>query len=61
MIDSDGASLCSAISPHPEPERDNCVPIETDMLTYLQTVVVGTGSVLTYSIGGVLINRSVDY
>ncbi|CAH0724053.1 unnamed protein product, partial [Brenthis ino] len=57
LIESDGASLCSAIAPHVLPQTEECVPIETDMLTYLQNAVVGAGSVLTYSIGGALINR----
>lgn len=33
------------------------MPIETDMLTYLQSAAVGAGSVLTYGIGGAIVNR----
>ncbi|XP_041988941.1 synaptic vesicle glycoprotein 2A-like isoform X2 [Aricia agestis] len=52
-------SLCSAIAPLPvvEEEALSCAPIQTDMLTYLQSSIVGAGSVLTYSIGGALVNR----
>ncbi|XP_049870515.1 synaptic vesicle glycoprotein 2C-like [Pectinophora gossypiella] len=53
-------SLCSAIAPSNAPVVDDsilCVPIQTDMLTYLQSAVVGAGSVLTYGIGGVIVNR----
>ncbi|CAG9580236.1 unnamed protein product [Danaus chrysippus] len=59
MIGSEGnASLCSAIAPQPlVDEAAGCTPIQTDMLTYLQNAVVGAGSVLTYGIGGMLINR----
>ncbi|KAL0831723.1 hypothetical protein ABMA28_001266 [Loxostege sticticalis] len=59
MIGSDtNGSLCSAIAPGAIPILDEvCVPIQTDIMTYLQSAVVGAGSVLTYGIGGVLINR----
>lgn len=58
MIGSDSNSLCSAIAPDNQPVLDDtCVPIETDMVTYLQSAAVGAGSVLTYGIGGVLVNR----
>ncbi|XP_068623516.1 synaptic vesicle glycoprotein 2A-like [Battus philenor] len=57
MIGSDhNATLCSAIAPSPVTDG-GCVPIQADMLTYLQSAVVGAGSVLTYSIGGALINK----
>lgn len=62
MIGSDSnATLCSAIAPSRAPVVDeaSCIPIETDMLTYLQSTIVGAGSVLTYGIGSVLINRLV--
>lgn len=55
-----GHSLCSAIAPTaaPDPALDViCQPIETDMLTYLQSAMVGAGSVLTYSIGGAIVNK----
>ncbi|GBP59831.1 Synaptic vesicle glycoprotein 2C [Eumeta japonica] len=57
----DGGSLCTAIAPvniHPvvPEEVETCKPIETNMMTYLQSVVVGTGSVLSYGIGGLLVN-----
>ncbi|CAB3235115.1 unnamed protein product [Arctia plantaginis] len=58
MIGSDSQGLCSAIAPANQPAADEtCVPIATDMLTYLQSVAVGAGSVLTYGIGGIFINR----
>lgn len=58
MIGSESKSLCSAIAPANQPLGDDtCVPIVTDLLTYLQSVAVGAGSVLTYGIGGVLVNR----
>ncbi|XP_026759680.1 synaptic vesicle glycoprotein 2C-like [Galleria mellonella] len=59
MIQSDSnEGLCAAIAPEAVPAPDIlCQPIETDMLTYLQSAVVGAGSVLTYGIGGLLINR----
>ncbi|XP_063826963.1 synaptic vesicle glycoprotein 2A-like [Ostrinia nubilalis] len=59
MIGSEtNGSLCSAIAPGPVLVADEaCVPIETDILTYLQSAVVGAGSVLTYGVGGALINR----
>lgn len=58
MIGSDSKSLCSAIAPANQPVVDDtCVPIATDMLTYLQTAAVGAGSVLTYGIGGVIVNK----
>ncbi|CAK1543749.1 unnamed protein product [Leptosia nina] len=51
-------SLCSAITPAPlVADEEVCQPIETDLLTYLQSMVVGAGSILTYGIGGALINR----
>lgn len=61
MIGSDGTvSLCSAIAPPPTDVVDEvCTPIETDMLTYLQSTIVGAGSVLTYGIGGALVNKYV--
>ncbi|XP_075975758.1 synaptic vesicle glycoprotein 2C-like [Anticarsia gemmatalis] len=58
MIGSDSKTLCSAIAPANQPLGDEtCVPIATDMLTYLQSAAVGAGSVLTYGIGGILVNR----
>ncbi|KAM3956181.1 synaptic vesicle glycoprotein 2C [Aphomia sociella] len=59
MISSDSnEGLCSAIAPVHAPAPDaTCKPLETDMLTYLQSAVVGAGSVLTYGIGGLLINK----
>ncbi|XP_038220267.1 synaptic vesicle glycoprotein 2A-like [Zerene cesonia] len=56
------AGLCAALVPGPASPGIaegpvGCEPLQTDMLTYLQSAVVGAGSVLTYSIGGVLINR----
>ncbi|XP_037296767.1 synaptic vesicle glycoprotein 2C isoform X2 [Manduca sexta] len=65
MIGSDESdNLCSAIAPSPSPApmltsdvTPACEPIHTDMLTYLQSAAVGIGSVLTYTIGGVVINR----
>ncbi|GBP59828.1 Synaptic vesicle glycoprotein 2C [Eumeta japonica] len=57
----EGSDLCAAIAPTtvdpiiPE-EVETCKPIETNMMTYLQSVVVGAGSVLTYGIGGLLVN-----
>ncbi|XP_045496971.1 synaptic vesicle glycoprotein 2A-like isoform X2 [Colias croceus] len=60
MIGAGGTSgLCAALVPGPASPEDpgECQPIQTDMLTYLQSAVVGAGSVLTYSIGSVLINR----
>ncbi|XP_059054633.1 synaptic vesicle glycoprotein 2A-like [Achroia grisella] len=59
MIDSgSNEGLCSAIAPDTNPAPDVlCQPIQTDMLTYLQSAVVGAGSVITYGIGGLLINR----
>ncbi|XP_072929448.1 synaptic vesicle glycoprotein 2C-like [Epargyreus clarus] len=58
MIGSDGTvSLCSAIAPPTTDAVDEaCTPIKTDMLTYLQSAIVGAGSVLTYGIGGALVN-----
>ncbi|XP_013190386.2 synaptic vesicle glycoprotein 2C-like [Amyelois transitella] len=52
-------SLCAAIAPEATapPDDESCQPIQTDMLTYLQSAIVGAGSVLTYGIGGVLVNR----
>ncbi|KOB69689.1 putative synaptic vesicle protein [Operophtera brumata] len=51
-------TLCAAIAPTSAPEVEvACVPIETDMLTYLQSAAVGAGSVLTYGIGGAIVNR----
>ncbi|XP_045767120.1 synaptic vesicle glycoprotein 2B-like [Maniola jurtina] len=51
-------TLCSAIAPGPVPvEEVACTPIQTDMLTYLQSAFVGAGSVLSYGIGGALINK----
>lgn len=55
-------SLCSAIAPDATPplpadwegEGEPCQPIDTDMVTYLQSVIVGSGSILTYGIGGML-------
>lgn len=54
-------TLCSAIDPTKAPvvSETSCIPIETDMLTYLQSTIVGAGSVLTYGIGSLLINRLV--
>ncbi|CAH2040091.1 unnamed protein product, partial [Iphiclides podalirius] len=58
MIGSDvNGTLCSAIAPVEVVQGGACTPIETDMLTYLQSAVVGAGSVLTYSIGGALVNK----
>ncbi|XP_023944576.1 synaptic vesicle glycoprotein 2B-like [Bicyclus anynana] len=58
MIGSEGnETLCSAIAPGPVVEEIDCTPIQTDMLTYLQSAIVGAGSVLTYGIGGALINK----
>ncbi|XP_047025917.1 synaptic vesicle glycoprotein 2A-like [Helicoverpa zea] len=59
MISNDAKGLCSAIAPSATPVQvdDICVPIVTDMLTYLQSAAVGAGSVLTYSIGGALVNK----
>lgn len=59
MIGANSAEdLCSAIAPAPVVvDETACQPIETNLLTYLQSMVVGAGSVLTYGIGGVLINR----
>ncbi|XP_045449325.1 synaptic vesicle glycoprotein 2B-like [Melitaea cinxia] len=59
MVGSDGnEDLCSAIAPQQtDLVTESCLPIETDMLTYLQSAVVGAGSVVTYCIGGALINR----
>ncbi|XP_026330167.1 synaptic vesicle glycoprotein 2C-like [Hyposmocoma kahamanoa] len=60
MIGSDSnKTLCSAIDPTQAPvvSDTSCIPIETDMLTYLQSSIVGAGSVLTYGIGSLLINR----
>ncbi|XP_026727106.1 synaptic vesicle glycoprotein 2A-like [Trichoplusia ni] len=58
MISNDASSLCSAIAPAAQPDvTEICVPIPTDMLTYLQSAAVGAGSVLTYGIGGALVNR----
>ncbi|PZC75841.1 hypothetical protein B5X24_HaOG205585 [Helicoverpa armigera] len=59
MISNDAKGLCSAIAPSASPVQvdDICVPIVTDMLTYLQSAAVGAGSVLTYSIGGALVNK----
>ncbi|XP_053605411.1 synaptic vesicle glycoprotein 2A-like [Plodia interpunctella] len=52
-------SLCAAIAPEATvpPDDVSCKPILTDMLTYLQSAIVGAGSVLTYGIGGALVNR----
>ncbi|KAG7310221.1 hypothetical protein JYU34_004777 [Plutella xylostella] len=58
-------SLCSAIAPDATPplpadwegEGEPCQPIDTDMVTYLQSVIVGSGSILTYGIGGMLVNK----
>ncbi|CAG5034015.1 unnamed protein product [Parnassius apollo] len=50
-------TLCSAIAPVAASTENSCTPLQTDMLTYLQSAMVGAGSVLTYSIGGVLVNR----
>nr|XP_026498424.1 synaptic vesicle glycoprotein 2A-like [Vanessa tameamea] len=56
MKGSDGTeSLCSAIAPK-HVEVEGCLPTETNMLTYLQTAVVGAGSMITYGIGGAMIN-----
>lgn len=63
MIGSGGnVSLCDAIAPAPVSDVVDvaCTPIETDMLTYLQSAIVGAGSVLTYAIGGILVNRYAD-
>ncbi|CAG9787501.1 unnamed protein product [Diatraea saccharalis] len=57
MIDSKNGSLCAAIAPVVSPPAGGCTPLHTDMLTYLQSAVVGAGSVITYSIGGALINK----
>ncbi|CAH2085953.1 unnamed protein product [Euphydryas editha] len=60
MVGSDGKEdLCSAIAPQQTDDlsTEDCLPIETDMLTYVQSAVVGAGSVVTYCIGGALINR----
>lgn len=59
MIGSEGnETLCSAIAPTPIPaEEVVCTPIQTDMLTYLQSAIVGSGSILTYGLGGALINK----
>lgn len=61
MIGS-GQSLCAAIAPAAAAEAlaselAGCVPIETDMLTYLQSAAVGAGSVITYGIGGAIVNK----
>ncbi|XP_050678013.1 synaptic vesicle glycoprotein 2A-like isoform X2 [Leptidea sinapis] len=54
----ESGSLCAAISPTASREvEEACQPIATDMLTYLQSAIVGAGSVLTYTIGGAVINR----
>ncbi|CAF4818262.1 unnamed protein product [Pieris macdunnoughi] len=51
-------NICSAIAPAQVViDETACQPIETSLLTYLQSMVVGAGSILTYGIGGVLINR----
>ncbi|KAJ8718773.1 hypothetical protein PYW07_016329 [Mythimna separata] len=59
MISNDAGGLCSAIAPPTEAAAvdDICVPIVADMLTYLQSAFVGAGSILTYGIGGALVNR----
>lgn len=58
MIGSEeNGSLCSALAPAPA-DSGPCAPLQPDMLTYLQSAMVGAGSVLTYSIGGALVNRS---
>lgn len=55
-------TLCTAITPTavspiiPE-EVELCIPIETNMMTYLQSAIVGIGSLVTFGIGGMLINR----
>ncbi|XP_013166756.1 PREDICTED: synaptic vesicle glycoprotein 2A-like [Papilio xuthus] len=57
MIGSEeNGSLCSALAPGPA-STGPCAPLQPDMLTYLQSAMVGAGSVLTYSIGGALVNR----
>ncbi|XP_013137783.1 PREDICTED: synaptic vesicle glycoprotein 2A-like [Papilio polytes] len=57
MIGSEeNGSLCSALAPAPA-DSGPCAPLQPDMLTYLQSAMVGAGSVLTYSIGGALVNR----
>ncbi|CAD0244634.1 unnamed protein product [Spodoptera exigua] len=60
MISNNAKGLCSAIAPsttHSVAVDEICVPIVTDMLTYLQSAAVGAGSVLTYGIGGAIVNR----
>ncbi|XP_072949773.1 synaptic vesicle glycoprotein 2A-like [Epargyreus clarus] len=59
MIGTENAtSLCSAIAPAPvDAVEEACKPINTDMITYLQSVIVGTGSVITFGIGGALVNK----
>ncbi|XP_063635472.1 synaptic vesicle glycoprotein 2B-like isoform X1 [Cydia splendana] len=60
MINSDSSeSLCSAIAPSNVTVvfEEGCQPIQTDMMTYMQSVIVGAGSALTYGIGGILVNR----
>ncbi|XP_073952770.1 synaptic vesicle glycoprotein 2C-like isoform X2 [Choristoneura fumiferana] len=59
MINSDSSkSLCSAIAPsNITVVTEACQPIQTDMMTYMQSVIVGAGSALTYGIGGALVNR----
>lgn len=55
-------TLCSALAPKttipliPEVE-ETCVPIETDMMTYLLSVIVGAGSFLTFLVGAIIINK----
>ncbi|KAJ8724671.1 hypothetical protein PYW08_016145 [Mythimna loreyi] len=59
MISNDAGGLCSAIAPPTEAAAvdEICVPIVADMLTYLQSAFVGAGSILTYGIGGALVNK----
>ncbi|KAH9637072.1 hypothetical protein HF086_013888 [Spodoptera exigua] len=61
MISNNAKGLCSAIAPsstHAVAVDEICVPIVTDMLTYLQSAAVGAGSVLTYGIGGAIVNSA---
>lgn len=57
---SEGQGLCAAIAPAPAPVMGmDCVPLQPDLLTYLQSAIVGAGTLLTYGIGGAVVNKLV--
>ncbi|KAL4711603.1 hypothetical protein ACJJTC_003620 [Scirpophaga incertulas] len=51
-----GGGLCAALAPV-EVTEEPCTPLAAGLDTYLHSSIVGAGSLLTYSLGGMFINR----